>query len=101
MQEIFYEQAFDRAKELDAYLLEHQTVIDPLHGLPVSLKYQFHVRGNDTSMAYIGWLDTYEGNKDPTLVHEVNSQLVSELLNLGAVLYCKVCRQPSKLNFQF
>ncbi|KAL9610017.1 MAG: hypothetical protein Q9167_005259 [Letrouitia subvulpina] len=84
-------QAFQRAKELDDYLQEHKTTIGPLHGLPVSLKDQFHVRGNDTSMAYIGWLGTYEGSKDPTLVHQVNSQVVSELLSLGAVFYCKVC----------
>ncbi|KAL9036398.1 MAG: hypothetical protein Q9214_006151 [Letrouitia sp. 1 TL-2023] len=89
LHEIFFEQALQRAQELDDYLQEHKTTIGPLHGLPVSLKDQFHVRGNDTSMAYIGWLGTYEGSKDPTLVHRVNSQVVSELLSLGAVLYCK------------
>ena len=42
-------------------------------------------------MGYIGWLGTFEGNDDPEVVHEVDSQIVSELLTLGAILYCKVC----------
>ena len=41
-------------------------------------------------MGYIGWIDTYEGNPDPALVHRVDSQVVLELLSLGAILYCKV-----------
>lgn len=41
-------------------------------------------------MGYVGWLDTHEGNPDPRLVNNQNSQIVSELLSLGAVLYCKV-----------
>ncbi|KAG8531472.1 uncharacterized protein KY384_003101 [Bacidia gigantensis] len=89
LHEIFFDQAFRRAEELDAYYDQHKTTIGPLHGLPISLKDQFHVRGIDTSMAFIGWLDTYEGSKDPRLVHQVDSQIVSELLRLGAVLYCK------------
>lgn len=69
-------------------------VVGPLHGLPVSLKDQFHVKGNATSMGYIGWLDTFEGNPDPMLVHNVDSQIVPELISLGAILYCKVCARP-------
>lgn len=40
-------------------------------------------------MGYVGWIDTYEGKNDENLVHKVNSQIVTELLDLGAVLYCK------------
>jgi amidase len=61
-----------------------------LHGLPVSLKDQFHVKGNDTTMGYVGWIGTYEGDKNSSKVHEAQSQIVKELLALGAVLYCKV-----------
>lgn len=75
---------------LDEHYKKHGTTLGPLHGLPVSLKDQFHVKGNDTSMAYIGWLGTFEGSKDPHLVHKVDSQVVTELQSLGAVLYCKV-----------
>ncbi len=69
----------------------------PLHGLPVSLKDQFHVKGNDTTMGYVGWIGTYEGDRDPSKVHHVQSQIVKELLSLGAVLYCKVCARTLSL----
>ena len=62
----------------------------PLHGLPISLKDQFHVQGYDTTMGYIGWIGTHEGDKDPNKVHKINSQIAEELLSRGAVLYCKV-----------
>ncbi|KAJ5714166.1 general amidase [Penicillium malachiteum] len=89
LHEIFISQALQRAEELDAYLETHGTTVGPLHGLPISLKDQFYVKGIPTSMGYIGWLDTYEGDSNPKLVHKVESQIVGELLSLGAVLYCK------------
>lgn len=89
LHEIMFDQALARAKELDEYLHKHNKTVGPLHGLPISLKDQFHVKGNDTTMGYIGWIDTYEGSKDPEKVHLVESQIVKELLSLGAVLYCK------------
>ncbi|KAK2744815.1 hypothetical protein FQN57_004139 [Myotisia sp. PD_48] len=87
--EIFFDQGLERAKYLDEYLLQNGKPMGPLHGLPVSLKDQFHVKGHDTTMGYVGWIGTYEGSKDPEKVHKVDSQLVTELLSLGAVLYCK------------
>ncbi|KAK4548332.1 hypothetical protein LTR36_010202 [Oleoguttula mirabilis] len=74
---------------LDKYMEDHKQPMGPLHGLPVSLKDQYHVKPNDTTMGYVGWIYTHEGSKDPKLVHNVDSQVVSELLSLGAVLYCK------------
>jgi amidase len=91
LHEIFFDQALQRAKELDGHFATHGMTLGPLHGLPISLKDQLHVKGNATSMGYVGWIDTHEGNPDPKLVHNVNSQIVSELLSLGAILYCKVC----------
>lgn len=88
-----FSQALARAEELDAYFKTHQKTIGPLHGLPVSLKDQFHVKGSDTTMGYIGWIGTYEGSKDRSKLHQVDSQIVKELLKLGAVLYCKVRRR--------
>jgi amidase len=40
-------------------------------------------------MGYIGWIGTHEGKKDANLYRKVDSQIVTELLDLGAVLYCK------------
>ncbi|KAI9781915.1 MAG: hypothetical protein M1816_002138 [Peltula sp. TS41687] len=89
LHEIFFDQALKRAQELDDHFVATGATSGPLHGLPISLKDQFHVRGHDTTMGYVGWINTYEGSDDPRLVHKVNSQIVLELVSLGAVLYCK------------
>lgn len=85
-----FDAALRTAQKLDQYFEDHGAVKGPLHGLPISLKDQFHVKGHDTTMGYVGWINTYEGDRDPAKVHNVNSQIVKELLSLGAVLYCKV-----------
>jgi amidase len=85
-----FSEAYKRAEELDEYFEKHKKTLGPLHGLPISLKDQFHVKGADTTMGYIGWIDTYEGDRDTAKFHNVESQIVTELLSLGAVVYCKV-----------
>lgn len=40
-------------------------------------------------MGYIGWIGSNMGIRDPSQAHEVDSQITTELLSLGAVLYCK------------
>jgi len=62
----------------------------PLHGLPVSLKDQFHVKGVDTTMGYVGWIGGNCGVLDESQVHQVESQITKDFLSVGAVLYCKV-----------
>ena len=85
--------ALRTAQKLDKYFKDNGTVKGPLHGLPISLKDQFHVEEYDTTMGYVGWIGTYEGDKDSAKVHKVDSQIVKELLSQGAVLYCKVSFQ--------
>lgn len=79
-----------RAMGLDDYFKKHETTMGPLHGLPICLNDQFYVKGVDTTMGYIGWIDTYEGDTDLNKVHKVESPIVTELLSLGAITYCKV-----------
>ncbi|KAI4112739.1 MAG: hypothetical protein LQ345_006155, partial [Seirophora villosa] len=79
LHEIMFDFAMHTATELDQHLAESGTVKGPLHGLPVSLKDQFHVKGYDTTMGYVGWIGTYEGSKDPLKVHQTESQVVKEL----------------------
>ena len=50
MTEIFIDKALARAAELDAYLKEHGKPVGPLHGLPISLKDQFKIKGLETTM---------------------------------------------------
>lgn len=54
LHEIFFDAAIADAQKLDDYYAEHKKPIGPLHGLPVSLKDQFHVKDVETTMGYIG-----------------------------------------------
>ncbi|KLJ11647.1 hypothetical protein EMPG_13187 [Blastomyces silverae] len=89
LHEIFFDAALKDAQKLDAYFAEHKKPLGPLHGIPISLKDQFHVKGVETTMGYVGWIGTFQGQKgDPRrLVFE--SELVRELRSAGAVLHCK------------
>lgn len=89
LHEIFFDAAIQDAKALDAYFAQHQAPIGPLHGLPISLKDQFHVKGVETTMGYVGWIGTYQGQRNDRRRGTVESELVRELRNLGTVLYCK------------
>lgn len=89
MHEIFFDAALDAARELDEYFAKNEAPKGPLHGLPVSLKDQFHVQGVETTMGYVGWIGTFEGKKGTGLEKIYESEMVRDLRKLGAVLYCK------------
>ncbi|KAH9849789.1 general amidase [Lenzites betulinus] len=78
--EIFIDQALKRAAELDAYLKEHGTVMGPLHGLPISLKDQFQIKGLETTMGYAALIGQ---------IAEDDAVLVKLLLRAGAVIYVR------------
>ena len=90
MLDISFCDAIERAKELDAYFKENGKVIGPLHGLIVTLKDQFHVKGRETTLGYVGWVGTFEGRADDPRKGIVESELVRELVQLGAVIIGKV-----------
>lgn len=87
LHETAFPAALASAASLDAHFTAHGTPLGPLHGLPVSLKDQFHVRDLDTSMGYVGWLGTHQGEPRDAPVPE--SVLVTSLRALGAVIYVK------------
>ncbi|SPN97375.1 uncharacterized protein DNG_00889 [Cephalotrichum gorgonifer] len=87
--EINFDNALTRAKELDAYFQKRGKPIGPLHGLPVTLKDQYHVKGLNTTMGYVGWIDTFEGDKNSPLKGNTESEIVRELESLGAVIIGK------------
>ncbi|KAI4097849.1 MAG: hypothetical protein LQ344_000121 [Seirophora lacunosa] len=89
LHETFFDAAIDNAKTLDEYHAANKKPIGPLHGLPVSLKDQFHVKGVETSMGYVGWIGTFEGKKGTGKERVYESELVKELRDMGAILYCK------------
>ncbi len=89
MHETFFDVAIQDAKHLDKYFATEKGPIGPLHGLPVSLKDQFHVRSVETTMGYTGWIGTFMGKKGTGQERVFESEMVRELRALGAVLYCK------------
>ncbi|KAL4863796.1 hypothetical protein BDV12DRAFT_177020 [Aspergillus spectabilis] len=78
--EIFFEEAVAHAKELDEYYRANGKVKGPLHGLPVSVKDSFSVKGYDSTIGFVSFI----GRKA-----ETNAPLVDILLESGAVIYVK------------
>ncbi|KIW30847.1 uncharacterized protein PV07_02540 [Cladophialophora immunda] len=78
--EPLFDSAIQRAKELDAYLAQNGRPFGPLHGLPVSVKDTFNVKGVDTSIGL-----AYLCEKPAT----ENAPLVNLLLSLGCVIVAK------------
>ena len=78
--EILFSDALTRAAQLDAHLSSGKPPLGPLHGVPISLKDTFKIRGYDASIG-IAALCFKPATE--------NSVLVDVLLSAGAVLYCK------------
>ncbi|KAI1443728.1 amidase [Annulohypoxylon stygium] len=78
--EILFEEALARAHELDEYRTKHGKVVGPLHGIPITFKDQFDIRGHDTTLGYVGRAFA------PATEDAV---LVNMLRNLGAVVLAK------------
>ena len=89
MLEIFFDAAIKQAETLDEHFATTGSPKGPLHGLPISLKDQFHVKGVETSMGYVGWLGTFQGKKGTGHEKVFESEMVKELATCGAVFYCK------------
>ena len=89
LHEIFFDAAIKHAQALDQYYKEHKKPIGPLHGLPISLKDQFHIKDVETTMGYVGWIGTFQGKTGTGKEKVFESEIVKELRKAGAVLYCK------------
>ncbi|THX75728.1 glutamyl-tRNA amidotransferas-like protein subunit A [Aureobasidium pullulans] len=78
--EIFPEMALKQAKELDDFYEKNGRTVGPLHGLPISLKDQLRIKGLETTMGYVAWIDKYDTE---------DSVLTAMLRKAGAVFYVK------------
>ena len=78
--EIFFDEAIARAKELDEHLGRTGKTVGPLHGLPISIKDNFKIRGHPSSVGF-----TARANEPM----EEDSLLIDVLRKAGAVLYVK------------
>ncbi|KAL4965433.1 amidase signature domain-containing protein [Aspergillus stella-maris] len=79
--EIFFDEAIARAKELDEYFQKTGKTKGPFHGLPISVKDSFNVKGYETTVGFVSFI-----GKSTALA---NAPLIDILLELGAVLYVK------------
>jgi Asp-tRNA(Asn)/Glu-tRNA(Gln) amidotransferase A subunit family amidase len=78
--EILFTDAILHAKYLDQEYKRTGKTLGPLHGVPISLKDTFKVKGYDTSIGIASLAE------NPA---KENSLLVDILLEQGAVIYCK------------
>lgn len=78
--EIFFTEAIAEAEALDEYLEKEGKVKGPLHGLPVSVKDGFDVKGYDSTLGWVSMI----GKPAPR-----DCNLVAILRGLGAVVVCK------------
>ncbi len=79
--ETFFDQGIERAKYCDEYLASHKKTLGPLHGLPISIKDSFNVKGIPSTIGFVSFLDHGPAKDD--------AALVKVLLAQGAVLYTK------------
>ncbi|KAH8809188.1 amidase signature domain-containing protein, partial [Xylogone sp. PMI_703] len=100
LHEIFFDQAIANAKLLDEHFAVKKTPAGPLHGLPVSFKDQFHVSGVETTMGYVGWINTFEGVKGTGKEKIMESELVREVRALGAIPFCKTSLPHTVMSFE-
>ncbi|PGH30779.1 hypothetical protein GX50_06453 [[Emmonsia] crescens] len=78
--EIVFEEALAQARKLDKSFKDTGKVKGPLHGVPVTLKDQFNIKGVDTTLGYVG------RSFSPAAEDAV---LVQILKSLGAIVIAK------------
>ena len=79
--ETFFGEALKRAEYLDDYLAKEGKPLGPLHGLPISIKDSFKLKGYEATLGYVSWVGKSKATS--------NSALVDLFLDLGAIVYVK------------
>ncbi|KAL1795237.1 hypothetical protein ACET3X_007053 [Alternaria dauci] len=78
--EILFDDAIQQAEALDSYFRETGQLVGPLHGVPMTLKDQFDVKGYDSTLGYVG--RAFKPAQQDCV-------LVSLLKKMGAVIVAK------------
>ncbi|KAL5342662.1 amidase signature domain-containing protein [Aspergillus crustosus] len=87
--EILFESAIARAKELDQHLQQTGKMIGPLHGLPITFKDSFHIKGHDASIGITGLC--FGPSQRSSLLYDI-------LTAYGAVVIAKTTIPQTLLN---
>ncbi|KAG0647462.1 Acetamidase [Hyphodiscus hymeniophilus] len=78
--ETMFEEALATAKTLDEEFSRTGKLKGPLHGVPISLKDNFEVKGKAASVGFVGWANDMATS---------DCSIVALLKDLGAVVYVK------------
>ncbi|KAI9668864.1 MAG: hypothetical protein M1831_000934 [Alyxoria varia] len=78
--DVYFEEALAKAEKLEEYLEQNGKPMGPLHGLPISVKETYRIKGSDSTFG-ISALANKPSNS--------TSMLVDLLLAAGAVIICK------------
>lgn len=87
--ELFIDEGFQRAKELDEFFAKNGKVIGPLHGLPISVKEHLDIKGKITHSSFVGWLDR---------VSPETSNTITSLYEQGAILYVRTSEPQTMMH---
>ncbi|KAF2764279.1 amidase [Teratosphaeria nubilosa] len=77
---LMFDEGIAQARKLDEHFARTGKAVGPLHGLPVSLKDNFNVKGKPSSVGFCSW--ALEPMQD-------ESTIVGVLRSLGAIVYVK------------
>ncbi|KAJ5570324.1 uncharacterized protein N7459_009754 [Penicillium hispanicum] len=78
--EVVFDEALEQARKLDAEFKTSKSLKGPLHGIPITVKDQFNIKGVDTTLGYVG--------RSFTPAQE-DAVLVQILRNMGAIVIAK------------
>lgn len=93
LSEVFFEKAYERAKELDLIFEATGELVGELHGIPVSLKDQFNVEGVETCCGFVSKLGSFQ-TKDQ------ESDVVKILRQAGAIFYVKTTVPMGMMSYE-
>ncbi|KIX08496.1 uncharacterized protein Z518_03152 [Rhinocladiella mackenziei CBS 650.93] len=90
MTEMWFEEALDRARELDQ-IFALSGPVGAYHGLPFSIKNTFAVKGRRSSGGYVAWYDNIAGEDAP---------VVKIIRDQGAVFFCKTTNPQTAMHLE-
>ena len=80
---MWFEEALQRARELDDHFAQQKSVVGPFHGLPFSVKNQFGIKGKRVYTGFLAWVNN---------IAERDAPVIKFLRDSGAVFFCQTVR---------